>query len=65
MKKSELKDLSEAKIKAVAGVDDETDCKKVSCPKCGSTNVIEKNIYIHMFFSATTADTSSGSIVKR
>ena len=37
--KGELKALSEDELKAIAGGDDETDCKKVKCPKCGSTNV--------------------------
>ena len=37
--KNELKSLSEDELKQIAGGDNETDCKKVSCPKCGSTNV--------------------------
>ena len=37
--KGELKDLSDEELKAIAGGDGETDCKSVSCPKCGSTNV--------------------------
>ena len=45
--KGELKDLSDEELKAIAGGDDETDCKKVTCPKCGSTDISE-NIYTHM-----------------
>ena len=37
--KSEVKELSEEELKAIAGGDDETDCGKPSCPKCGSSNV--------------------------
>ena len=37
--KDELKELSGEELRAVAGGDGETDCKKITCPKCGSTNV--------------------------
>ena len=37
--KGELKELSEEELKAITGGDDETDCKKVTCPRCGSDDV--------------------------
>ena len=37
--RGELKELSDEELKTVAGGDDETDCKKLTCPKCGSTSI--------------------------
>ena len=37
--KGEMKELSEDEIKEIAGGDGETDCKKPTCPKCGSKNI--------------------------
>ena len=37
--KNELRNLSEEELKQVAGGDGEVDCKKLTCPKCGSTNI--------------------------
>ena len=37
--RSELGALSEDDIRQIAGGDGESDCKRPTCPKCGSTNV--------------------------
>ena len=33
--KSELKELNEDELRAIAGGDGETDCEQIYCPECG------------------------------